>query len=386
MHIESYEMDLHSEQSNRTKITPALVTKRLTLELTTPIDDRRPVFLVGNFNNWQVDESRFEMRRIAKGRFVFTFPKDMVLPQPLKYKYVRGGWENIELDEFGNHTEDRILKKPQGLVNDFVPRWASYGLTYNPAFKPKIEVVDEAFFIPELNKNRRVVALLPYNYHKQTEKRYPVLYLHDAQNLFNEKSSFGNWGIDRKLAVLAEKGMGDIIVIAVDHGGVERVGEFLPPVDNHSLGPSEGRDYVRFIAQTLKQYIDNHFRTIPNRRHTGMGGSSMGGLITIYAGLMYPSVFGRLMIFSPSLWAMRNVLFNSISFFQPNPTKIYAYGGGLEGSNMLPNIEQFHQSLKNQGFDESKVQFKKSIDPNGLHSERRWGEEFPKAVEWLFFS
>ena len=362
------------------------VNKTLTLELTTPVDDRRPVYIVGNFNNWTVDDARFKMRRVSKGRFVFTFSKDLVLTQPVHYKYVRGGWENKELDAFGNSTDNRVLKYHHGFVEDFVPRWANYGLTFNPAFLPKIEVVDEAFFIPQMKKTRRVVALLPFDYHLHPEKRYPVLYLHDAQNLFDDRAPFGNWGIDKKLAVLAEKDMGDIIIIAIDHGGAERVGEFLPPVNNRKLGKSTGRKYVRFIAQTLKKYIDEQFRTIPDRLHTGMGGSSMGGLITIYAALMFPSVFGRLMIFSPSLWAMQNVPFNTIHFLQPNPTKIYAYAGGMEGTSMLPNIESFQQNLKEQGFDETKIKFKKSIDPHGLHNERRWGEEFPKAVEWLFFS
>ena len=362
-----------------------IVQKTLTLELTTPVDDQRPVYIVGNFNNWVVDEPRFQMRRVSKGRFVYTFPSDLTLPQPLHYKYIRGGWENKELDAFGNTTENRVLKNPVGVVTDFVSRWANYGLTFNPAFLPKIEVIDEQFNIPQLNKKRRVVALLPYDYHTKLEKRYPVLYLHDAQNLFDDKAPFGNWGIDKKLAVLAEKGMGDIIIVAIDHGGTERIGEFLPPVNNKKLGKSVGRKYVSFIVETLKKHIDEQFRTLPDRNHTGMGGSSMGGLITVYAGLMYPSVFGRLMIFSPSLWAMQNIPFNTIKFVQPYQTKIYAYAGGLEGANMIPNIEHFQQSIKNQGFDESKVQFKKSIDPHGLHNERRWGEEFPKAIESLFF-
>lgn len=378
-------MNSTAEHSFNAKTTTYIASKTLTLELTTPVDDRRPVFVVGNFNNWTVDESRFEMRRVAKGRFVYTFPSDLNLPRPLHYKYVRGGWENKELDAFGNATENRVLKNPQGVVTDIVPRWTNYGLTFNPTYRPKIEVVDEAFFIPQLNKKRRVVALLPYDYSRHPEKRYPVLYLQDAQNLFDDKAPFGNWGIDKKLAVLAEKGMGDLIVIAVDHGGKERVEEFLP-IDNPKLGKAEGCNYVHFIAQTLKTHIDGHFRTLPSRLHTGIGGSSLGGLITVYGGLIYPSVFGRLMIFSPSLWAMQNVPFNTMKFSQPSPTKIYAYGGGLEGSNMVPNIDSFQQNIKNQGFDESKIQFKKSIDPHGLHNERRWGEEFPKAVEWLFFS
>jgi hypothetical protein len=215
-------MTATAEHQLNAKKTTYFASKTLTLELTTPTDDRRPVYVVGNFNNWTVDESRFEMRRVSKGKFVYTFPSDLNLPRPLTYKYIRGGWENQELDAFGNTTDNRVVKNPQGVACDFVERWNNYGLTFNPAYRPKIEVLDEAFFIPQLNKKRRVVALLPYNYRTHPEKRYPVLYLHDAQNLFDETAPFGTWGIDKKLAILAEKGMGDIIVIGVDHGGVER--------------------------------------------------------------------------------------------------------------------------------------------------------------------
>jgi predicted alpha/beta superfamily hydrolase len=358
----------------------------LTLELTTPVDDRRPVYVVGNFNNWVTEQSRFQMRRVANGRFMLTFPPEMTLPHRLEYKYVRGGWENKELDTFGNSTNNRVLENPQGIVSDFVARWSNYGLTFTPSFLPKIHVVSEAFYSPELKKSRRVVALLPHDYAKQTEKRYPVLYLQDAQNLFDDKAPFGNWGIDKKLAVLAERGMGDLIIIAIDHGGATRINEFLPPTKNEKLGHSEGRKYVKFLAKTLKPTIDTQFRTLTDRLHTGVGGSSMGGLVSIYAGLIHPEVFGRLMVFSPSLWAVQNAPFAAIRFFKPIPTKIYAYAGGREGANVIPNVKNFQKAIQSQGFDDTKIGFKLALDPHGLHNERRWGEEFPKAIEWLFFN
>ena len=359
-------------------------SQTLTIELTTPVDDSRPVYIVGNFNNWNVDEQRFRLRRLTQGKFIFTFPLDMILPKRLEYKYVRGGWENKELDEFGNSTNNRVLENPQGYVYDFVPRWSNYGLTFNPSFSPKIKVISEEFEIPQLKKKRKVTVLLPFNYGKRTEKHYPVLYLHDAQNLFNPNSPYGNWAIDNKLAVLAEKGLGDLIVVAVDHAGTERMNEFLPI--KSQLGVSEGKKYVRFMAETLKPYIDSHYRTMPERSHTGMGGSSMGGLITAYAALMLPDVFGKFMVFSPSLWITRHVHFDSIPFFQPNATKIYVYAGGKEGSGMIPNVKKLRDSIKSQGFESSSVQIKLAIDPQGLHAESRLGEEFPKAVEWLFFN
>ena len=358
----------------------------LTLELTTPIDDRRPVYVVGNFNNWVTEQTRFQMRRVANGRFMFTFPSELTLPHHLEYKYVRGGWENKELDSFGNSTNNRVLENPQGVINDFVARWSNYGLTFTPSFLPKIHVVSEALYSPELKKSRRVVALLPHDYAKQTEKRYPVLYLQDAQNLFDDKAPFGNWGIDKKLAVLAERGMGDLIIIAIDHGGETRINEFLPPTKNEKLGHSDGRKYVKFLAKTLKPHVDTQFRTLTDRLHTGVGGSSMGGLVSIYAGLIHPEVFGRLMIFSPSLWAVQNAPFAAIRFFKPIPTKIYAYAGGKEGANVIPNVKNFQKAIQSQGFDNTKIGFKLALDPQGLHNERRWGEEFPKAVEWLFFN
>ncbi len=357
----------------------------LTIELTTSIDDRRPVYLVGNFNNWNAEDTQFKLKRTAFGKFSYSFPIDMSLPRRIEYKYVRGGWENQELDEFGNRTYNRVVDNPKGTVYDFVPRWSNYGLDFNPQYLPRIEIISEQFDMPQLKKKRKVSILLPYNYDTQPLKKYPVLYLQDGQNLFNPQSPFGNWGIDKKLAVLAEKGVGDMIVVAIDHAGKERVNEFLP-IKNKDLGISEGKKYLQFIAETLKPYVDNHFRTLPERNHTAIGGSSLGGLISIYAGLRFPKTFGRLMVFSPSLWVTQNISFNLIAFFQPIATKIYVYAGGNEGSNMVTNIKKFKENMYSQGFNSDNIHFKLSIDPQGTHSEYRWGQEFPKAMEWLFHS
>jgi predicted alpha/beta superfamily hydrolase len=363
--------------------TKKVTNSPLILELTTPIDDRRPVYIVGNFNNWNAEDTRFKFKRTAFGKFSFCFPNNIDLPRRIEYKYVRGGWENQELDEFGNRSHNRVLDNPKGTIYDVVSRWSNYGLDFNPAFLPKIQVISEQFEIPQLNRKRKVSILLPHNYYNQPHKQYPVLYLQDGQNLFNPNAPYGNWGIDKKLAVLAEKGYGDMIVVAIDHAGKERINEFLP-IKNKQLGISEGKKYIRFIVETLKPYIDNNFRTMHERQHTAIGGSSLGGLISIYAGLRHPTVFGRLMIFSPSLWVTQNVPFDLIHFFQPIPTKIYVYAGGNEGGNMVTNIKNFKESLYNQGFASNNIHFKLSIDPQGTHNEYRWGQEFPKAVDWLF--
>lgn len=253
---------------------------------------------------------------------------------------------------------------------------------FNASFLPEKVIISESFEIPQLIKTRRIAALLPYNYHN-SGRQYPVLYLQDGQNLFDDYAPFGNWGIDKKLAMMAEQGKGDVIIVAIDHAEEERIEEFTPSY-NTRLGRGQGKKYVRFLADTLKPYVDQHFRTLPDRRHTGIGGSSMGGLISIYAGLMYPEVYSRLMLFSPSLWVDPNIHFHLVSFLEPSDLKIYLYGGGKEGSKMVENLVWFKNTLESQGMAES-IDFFLSIDPDGHHNEERWGREFPKALNWLFF-
>ncbi|MFQ5447445.1 MAG: carbohydrate esterase, partial [Saprospiraceae bacterium] len=108
-------------------------------------------------------------------------------------------------------------------------------------------------------------------------------------------------------------------------------------------------------------------------------------LISIYCGFIYPEVFGEMMIFSPALWVAPKIYFRAIKFFNPYQTKIYLYAGGRESENMIPNVQRLQAALQRKGLDGSKIEFNLSINPGGEHNEARWGEEFPKAVEWLYF-
>ena len=253
----------------------------------------------------------------------------------------------------------------------------------NGSYAPEIRIIAEDYSIPQLNKKRRIAALLPYNY-ESSSKNYPVLYLHDGQNLFDKGGPYGNWNIDKKLELLAKEGKGDIIIIAVDHAEEERVLEFSP-FKKTQWGKGHGKKYLQFLVETLKPYVDKNFRTLPTREFTGVGGSSMGGLISIYAGLKYPEVFSKLMIFSPSLWVTPKIYFDAINFKQPFPTAIYLYAGGAESVNMVPNVEHLKRVLEKENVAETKITIKLSIDPDGQHQEAFWGEEFPLAVDFLFF-
>ncbi|MEQ1746023.1 MAG: alpha/beta hydrolase-fold protein [Saprospiraceae bacterium] len=352
----------------------------LTLELITKSDDTRPVFITGNFNGWATKDGRFRMRRIAEGRYQYTFAEPINLNEPMEYKYVKGGWESEELGPDGLPTANRRMEVPKGKVTDIVPRWKKHADWYDPKFYPEIQVLSKRFNLPQLRRRRRISVLLPWDY-DTSGKCYPVLYLQDGQNLFENDAPFGTWGVDKQLAALAQQDKGGFIVVAIDHGGHERIREYLP-YDTQKWGDGLGREYASFLAQTLKPFIDEKFRTLPDRANTGIGGSSMGGLISIYAGIMFPETYSKFMIFSPSLWVAPNIYAEPLRFAAASDTKIYLFAGGKEGVGMMSNAKRFKQTVERLGA--SRAHFRMEFDPEGRHTETRWGQEFPKAAEWLF--
>ncbi len=354
----------------------------LTLELITPADDERPVFIAGSFNGWAVRDERYRMTRIGEGHYRYTFQQIPDLGgEPFEYKYVKGGWESEELSAEGLPRMNRRIELPKGKVVDTVPRWKCHAGWYDPKYYPDIQVISKRFNVPQLRRRRRISVLLPWDY-ASTRKRYPVLYLQDGQNLFEDDAPFGTWGVDKHLAALAQRGKGDLIVVAIDHGGRERIKEYMP-YDTPKWGEGLGKDYARFLAETLKPYIDENFRTLPDRAHTGIGGSSMGGLISIYAGILFPNTYSKFLIFSPSLWAAPGIYHEPLDFAARPDTRIYLFAGGKEGAGMVANAKRFTQTLK--AICPRPDLIRLEIDPEGQHNEARWGQEFPKAVEWLHF-
>ncbi|WP_209390179.1 alpha/beta hydrolase [Chryseobacterium sp. RR2-3-20] len=352
--------------------------------LKTAENDARPVFITGNFNNWNPKDYKFQLEKSEDNTYNITIDNNL-LPEIIDYKFTKGGWENVELDKYGSITPNRKIETSSHETVDFVEKWRLNWGPFKEEFFPIVEIISEEFYIPQLDRYRKIWALLPYDYYF-SEKNYPVLYLQDAQNLFNEGSPYGNWEIDKKLSILSEYGRGEVIVIAVEHGSEDRIKEYIFDND-HVANGSEGKKYIRFITDTLKPYVDAHYRTKKDRDHTGIGGSSLGGLISIYSGFLYPEVYSKLLIFSPSLWVEPNNNFPMMNFRTPFKTKIYLYGGEKEGSKMVKRIKIFENYLRKWEqknlFD---FEFKISINPDGSHSEFYWSQEFPRAIEWLFYN
>ena len=370
------------QQADTETIKQTIIKTGLHIILTTDDDDARPVYIAGNFNHWLTQDKAFVMEKIGNGLYHYKFTHDFNYPEQLIYKFTKGDWSEVEIDENGNRTLNRETGRHTGIQNEHVSRWRKNWLPFKPNFLPQVVLLSDEFEIPQLNKTRKIWALLPHDYDSSTES-YPVMYLQDAQNLFNEEADYGNWEIDKKLAVMSEYKVGKIIIIAIEHAEEDRIKEYN--VGKTVLGKGQGKKYMQFLTETLKPFVDANFRTKTDRHNTGIGGSSMGALISIFSGLRYPSIYGKLMIFSPSLWVKPDM---KIKVANQNDwdTKIYLYAGGDESETMISHVKNFKERLIASEFVKDKMEINLSINKEGKHNELYWSDEFPKAIEWLFFN
>jgi predicted alpha/beta superfamily hydrolase len=235
--------------------------------------------------------------------------------------------------------------------------------------------------IPALGRERTIRIYLPPGY-EAGDTRYPVLYLHDGQNLFDDATSFvGEWGVDESLDALAKEGL-PLIAVGIDHGGDKRLNE-LSPWANVKYGAAEGSAYLEFVAKTLKPYVDAHYRTLPDRDHTGIGGSSMGALMSTYAIGKYPQLFGKALVFSPSYWYAGDAAFDHMQGrCLPAGTRIYLVTGGEEGDEALGDLRRMTQVLADNAAPG--VAVFSEVRAGAKHNETFWKQEFPQAVRWLF--
>lgn len=246
--------------------------------------------------------------------------------------------------------------------------------------QPNVHVLATPFVIPGLKRERTVRIYLPPGY-EESRRRYPVLYMHDGQNLFDDATAYaGEWGVDETLNALARSRGLRLIVVGIDHGGAQRMHE-LNPWDNPAFGTGEGEQYMDFVVDVLKPWVDRHYRTLADRRHTAIMGSSMGGLISSYAISRYPGVFGSAGVFSPAYWVAPEV-FDYVGAHPPPPTaRLCFYAGGSENETMVPDTERMAAVLRRAGLPAKNLEVR--IDPVGRHNEAAWRAEFPRAVVWL---
>ncbi|KQQ87853.1 alpha/beta hydrolase [Massilia sp. Leaf139] len=262
----------------------------------------------------------------------------------------------------------------------------AFGADVAPAAKPStalpgVSLLAEQLEIPGLNRKRQIRLYLPPAY-ATSNKRYPVLYMHDAQNLFDDATAFaGEWKVDETLDALSKEGKLELIVVGIDNGGDKRITE-LSAWDNPRFGQAEGRQYTDFIVKTLKPLIDARYRTLPGRAHTAIMGSSMGGLASHYAIAQYPQVFSKAGVFSPAYWTAAPAFDFMAAHPLPQDARVYLLAGEKEDEPMVPDVRRMAQVVTASGHPAANTVLK--IVPEQKHDEAFWRGELRDALLWMF--
>lgn len=238
-----------------------------------------------------------------------------------------------------------------------------------------------------LCNDRDVRVYLPEAYLTNPEQRFPVFYLHDGQNLIDGRTSYvvgRTWRAHTTADDLTRRGqMEPVILIGIDNTGVRRMAEYTPTRDPRH-GAGEGPRYGRMLIEELKPLIDSELRTLPDRTNTALGGSSLGGLITLALGLDYPEVFGKLAVLSPSVWWNQRALLRLVSEATPQQRPcLWLDMGTAEGLRHLRDCDLLHHRLKQRGWRDGRDMRYLRV-PRGLHDENAWAARIGQVLRFLF--
>jgi predicted alpha/beta superfamily hydrolase len=332
------------------------------------------IYLAGSFNGWNPKDEAFKFNKDDKGNYTLML---QLATGKYEYKATRGSWENGECKKNGTGLANRILEVEGTTATDInIEEWVDRfpAQVGKSSASKRVHIIDTAFLIPQLKRTRRVWIYLPEDY---KTVRYPVLYMHDGQNLFDDLTAYsGEWGVDEFLDSIAGKAC---IVVGIDHGGSKRLNEYNP-YDNEKFGKGEGKLYADFLVKTLKPFIDKKYRPLTDKKHTLIAGSSMGGLISLYTVLKYPNTFGGVGVFSPAFWISGTKIFDDIRTKGGKVNSaIYFFGGKLEGTSMIPDMMRAYKGMSAV----SKSRLQMVIRDEGKHNEATWRHEFPAAYHWL---
>lgn len=347
------------------------------------------LFLAGNCNGWNPGDPQWRLRRQEDGTWSGSFPLEPGFA--LQFKFTRGTWDTVEKDGRGGELPNRTLEiTTASAVRLQVQGWRD--LTPAPAVGATVTGdlrLVEAFPLPQLGTTRTLRILLPPGY-DATDQRYSVLYMHDAQNLFDGATAFaGEWEVDEALAGLAASGqLPPMIVVGIDHGGTTRLNEYSPFKDDRIPDP-RGDAYADFLVQSLKPWVDRTYRTRPEAAHTALAGSSLGGLISLHTALRHPGVFGKVACLSSSFWVGARQMVKEVDGGAVDPAlRLYLdigdreSGAPADSRQAVQDTQAVAAALGRRGLGSDRL--KVVVAPGGRHQEAAWAARFPAALTWLF--
>lgn len=374
-----------------------------------------PIYLAHSHNGWDPGDKKFQLQQRSDMRWEIVMTP-AAADSAMEFKFTRGSWETEELKADMTVPGNRMLpevdakyvgsdEKPEFVIE--IPHWGDqrpnvqaradvnpyYYLNVTGTVK-RLEVTggDAAPF------KRDLLVWLPpgYDAPENNERRYPVLYLQDGQNIFQKHPAIpAEWGVDEAATKLInDKSVEPLIIVGIPHAGKLRMVEYAPPsiaADAKKSPETAGDAYVQWMISSVMPRVERAFRVRTGPESTGIGGSSMGGLISLYAGATHPEVFGKVLAESPSLH------FHKIDYgaqftaaTHPWPAKVYLAVGGTELGNgkeaenaeYAEAVKAFNQSLQTAGMGDDRRLF--VFEPDAIHNEEAWARRFPAALKFLF--
>ncbi len=240
--------------------------------------------------------------------------------------------------------------------------------------------------------NTRLLRVwLPPGYDGSGETRYPVLYLNDGQNLFDPATAFAgvHWQVaETATRLIAEQKIRPLIIVGIDNTK-ERIAEYIPyPSKDPKVLEAKGKCYPEFLQSEVMPLIEERYRVLSGPDNTGLGGSSLGGLITLYTQLAIPGVFGRLLIESPSVSVDKRQILHQSRRFRSWPSRIYLAIGTREVGDtkkdlkIVGDFRELESALRSAGLDEQRLKVR--VDEGATHSETAWAARLPEALQFLY--
>lgn len=346
-------------------------------DYTPPGDD---IYIAGNFNQWNMGEEDYMLTKNTSNQWQITLT-GFNDGETIYFKFARGNWVTVEKGIDGAEIPNRVFTFGNGQTEYLsVINWADHSSGPSTAAE-NVYIMDYAFEMPQLNRTRKIWVYLPPKY-ETSGMDYPVIYMHDGQNLFDAYTSFvGEWEVDETFNSMYNRGFDVPIVVGIDHGGDLRTDELTPYV-HPEWGGGEGDEYMAFIVETLKPYVDANYRTLPDRANTCLFGASLGGLISVYGAMKYQDVFSKVGSFSPAYWINYDSLWAFIDStgFEQN-IRFYQNIGSLEGSFNIDLMYDMETLLLNNGFDS----VTSKVISGAEHNEETWKNDFESAIMYLFF-
>jgi predicted alpha/beta superfamily hydrolase len=244
----------------------------------------------------------------------------------------------------------------------------------------------EQFRSKFLRNQRDLIVYLPPGYDEQPWRHFSVMYLHDGQNLFDGATSFipgQDWHVGQTADALISGGVVEPIIIVGMYNTKARIREYTPTWVP-KLGGGRADRYAKFLIEEVKPFVEREYRTLPGTQHTGLGGSSLGGLVSLYLGLKHADIFGRIAALSPSVWWNQRVIARFAAEAEVNPRpRIWLDIGTREGPRIVPDVESFRDVLLQKGWRLGDDLHYERVE-GAEHNEAAWAQRVAPVLRFLF--